>query len=113
MHIKVARLQQAARFERVLEALAQELIRSTDEELLEAANDLGMDPAMRGSAAFFGLKYSAALRMSDFFEVPALGPQRLETERNSVAPLQSRKGLPGRKKRPKTPDGGGSESDSE
>jgi hypothetical protein len=45
----------AERFEQLLAALERELIEATDEEILEAASDLGMNPAMRGSAAFFGV----------------------------------------------------------
>jgi hypothetical protein len=45
----------ADRFERLLAALERELIAATDEEILEAASDLGMNPAMKGSAAFFGV----------------------------------------------------------
>jgi hypothetical protein len=43
--------------DRVLDGLADELIAATDEEILAAARELGMDPSMRGSAAFLGLKY--------------------------------------------------------
>ena len=43
------------RFERLLAALERELIEATDQEILEAARDLGMNPAMKGSAAFFGI----------------------------------------------------------
>jgi hypothetical protein len=112
MHTKVARMQQAAGFERVLEALAEELLESTDDELLEAARDLGMDPSMRGSAAFMGLKYSAALRLSDFFAVPALHPHRIGTGRSSVAQPPSGRRVSGRNKRTKPTDGGGGGSDS-
>jgi len=52
----------AERFERLLAALEQELIAATDEEILEAAHDLGMNPAMRGSAAF--LDVTRGLRSS-------------------------------------------------
>lgn len=51
--------------ERILNALEQELIEASEAEILEAANDLGMKPGMKGSAAFLGLRYSSALR--DFF----------------------------------------------
>jgi len=112
MRTKVATIRQAAGFERVLEALAQELIESTDDELLEAAKDLGMDPAMRGSAAFIGLKYPATPRLSDFFQVPMGDPQRIETERRHIALPGSRKRPAGRNKRRK-PRGRGSEPDSE
>lgn len=44
----------AERFERLLVALERELIEATDDEILEAARDLGMNPAMKGSAAFLG-----------------------------------------------------------
>lgn len=49
----------AERFERLLAALEQELMEATDEEILQAAADLGMNPAMKGSAAFFGVTVSA------------------------------------------------------
>jgi hypothetical protein len=45
----------AERFERLLTALERELIEATDEEILAAAGDIGMNPAMKGSAAFFGV----------------------------------------------------------
>ena len=112
MRTKVATIQQAAGFERVLEALGQELIESTDEELLQAAKDLGMDPTMRGSAAFMGLKYPAIPRMSDFFEMPVLHPQRIGTDRSSVALPRSKERLPGRKRRRRSPHRR-NESDSE
>ena len=69
MRPKVPAIHQAIAFERVLEALEMERVDATDDELLEAARDLGMDPSMRGSAAFIGLKNSDALRKlspSDF-----------------------------------------------
>lgn len=48
----------AERFERLLIALERELIEATDEEILEAARDLRMNPEMRGSAAFIGLTHA-------------------------------------------------------
>lgn len=53
---------------RLLEALEHELIEATDEEVLDAARALGMNPGMKGSAAFAGLKYFANPQLSDFFE---------------------------------------------
>lgn len=60
----------AERFERLLAALERELIEATDEEILEAAGDLGMNPAMKGSAAFFGITIPlrARFRPSDPME---------------------------------------------
>lgn len=49
------RADNADRLEHLLAALERELIEATDEEILEAARDLGMNPAMKGSAAFFGI----------------------------------------------------------
>jgi hypothetical protein len=45
----------AERFERLIAALERELIEATDEEILEAARDLRMNPEMKGSAAFIDL----------------------------------------------------------
>lgn len=53
--------------ERILDALERELIEATDADILQAADDLGMKPGMKGSAAFLGLRYSAALRAAEFF----------------------------------------------
>jgi hypothetical protein len=55
--------------ERVLDALEHELVAASDTDILEAANDLGMQPQMKGSAAFIGLRYSSAMpRAEDFFD---------------------------------------------
>lgn len=45
----------AERFERLLAALERELIEATDDEILQATRDLGMNPTIKGSAAFFGV----------------------------------------------------------
>jgi hypothetical protein len=67
---------------RILDALECELIEASDAEILEAAQDLGMNPAMRGSAAFFGLKYPApGPRFEDFFALPAGPETQLAVER--------------------------------
>lgn len=42
-------------FERLLLILERELIDARDDEILEAARELGMNPHMRGSSAFFGV----------------------------------------------------------
>ena len=112
MRTKLTTNQQVAGFDRVLEALGQELIESTDDELLQAAKDLGMNPTMRGSAAFIGLKYPAMPRVSDFFDLSALHRSRLGTDRSSDALEPSKQCVTGRKKRrtPPPDDGGESES---
>jgi hypothetical protein len=60
----------------------QELIDASDEEIMAAAADLGMNPAMKGSAAFAGLKYPANPRFSDFFyDIDAWHGAQTEEER--------------------------------
>jgi hypothetical protein len=41
--------------ERILIALERDVIDATDEDFLTAARELGMNPSMKGSAAFFGV----------------------------------------------------------
>jgi hypothetical protein len=41
--------------ERLLAALESELLQATDAEILAAAKELGIDPTMKGSSAFFGV----------------------------------------------------------
>jgi hypothetical protein len=61
------------RLERLLEALERELVAATDAEIIEAANDLGMQPHMKGSAAFLGLIYPMRPRFEDFFVAAGKG----------------------------------------
>jgi hypothetical protein len=42
--------------ERLIQGLEQELLAAPDEEFVAGARDLGMNPAMKGSAAFVGVK---------------------------------------------------------
>jgi hypothetical protein len=58
-----------AKLTRVLEALEQELIDASDEEILAVAMELGMNPKMKGSALFAGLKYPARPQLADFFDL--------------------------------------------
>jgi hypothetical protein len=106
MRSKVRPIQQLPAFERVLEAMGQELIESTDEELLEAARELGMDPTMRGSAAFIGLKYPAMPRLQEFFELAATHPLGIHTDLPAAPRSRARPYLP---KRRGKPTGGGGE----
>ncbi len=57
----------------ILQALERELIDASDEEILEVAKDLGMDPDMKLSAAFRGLTYPSSWQLSDFFEIDFSG----------------------------------------
>jgi len=100
VHTKVARLKPVTEFELVLEALGQELIESSDEELLAAARELGMDPAMRGSAAFIGLKYPVLPRGADFFAAPAQRPTALPPPKPRLPGPKKRSRRPGRGDKP-------------
>ncbi len=51
--------------ERILDGLEQELIAASDQEIQDAARTLGMNPAMKGSAAFIGLRYARRFSMSE------------------------------------------------
>jgi hypothetical protein len=42
-------------FERVMTALERDLLNATDEEIVAAVKELGMNPTMKGSAALFGV----------------------------------------------------------
>ena len=54
---------------RLLDALEAELIEASEEEILQAAQDLGMNPHMQGSAAFAGIFHSAKPRLADFYDI--------------------------------------------
>jgi hypothetical protein len=54
---------------RVLAGLEKELAEATDEEIVQAAADLGMDVKMKGSAAFIGVKYTFPKRLEDIFDL--------------------------------------------
>ena len=56
-----------ATLDRILEGLERELIDVSDDELVEAAQSLGMNLEAKESAAFFGLKGPAKPQLSDFF----------------------------------------------
>ncbi len=68
MRTKVKTVSPPVRLARILLALEQELIDASDEDIMEAAADLGMNPKMKGSAAFLGIKFSDKMRIADFFE---------------------------------------------
>jgi cobalamin biosynthesis protein CbiG len=69
MRTKLNVIEPETALNRILDALERELIDASDEEILEAAKDLGMNPLMKGSAAFLGLQ---TLSFAEFFESEAL-----------------------------------------
>lgn len=67
MRARLKRALPETTLERLLEALERELLAASDEEILAAAHELGMQPHMKGSAAFLGLRYPMRPRFEDFF----------------------------------------------
>jgi hypothetical protein len=55
MRTKLTLTTPTAALGRLLDQLDRELIEASDEDILKAARDLGMNPLMKGSAAFLGL----------------------------------------------------------
>ena len=81
---------------RILDAFARELIDASEEEILEAAKDLGMNPGMKGSAAFLGVIHATPRRLADLFDIEELkrmllasGQERLVSERRAKALLEA------------------------
>jgi hypothetical protein len=73
-----------AALDRILESFERELIHASDHEIMAAANELGMNPAMQGSAAFLGLKYPAPAQFGEFLGVRTWAND-LETEAGKAA----------------------------
>lgn len=96
-------VQRVTALERVIDGLAEELIESADEEVLQAARDLRMEPTSRGSAAFIGIKYSSAWQFSDFFELTKRQPQQARADGGSRALPPSGQRVGGRKKKSAPP----------
>ena len=68
MRQKLMPIPQDLWLERVLAVLAMDLAEAGDEEIVQAAEDLGMNVKMKGSAAFLGV-YGLPKRIEDFFVV--------------------------------------------
>jgi hypothetical protein len=74
MRTKLTITEPQAALDRLLDALANELIEVSDDEILGAAKELGMNPMMKGSAAFLGLRVAPVADLAEwteFFEAPA------------------------------------------
>lgn len=90
MRMKLKTARPDAALTRLLEALEQDLLEASDEEILQTAKDLGMDPTMKGSAAFAGIRYRTKPRLSDFFD----------TDLGRSLPASRHAALPPRRKDP-------------
>jgi hypothetical protein len=84
-------------FDLILEALGQELIDASDEEIMEAAKDLGMDLQMKGSAAFLGLTFPARWSVSDVFDLEVIKERKPKTPSTIRSRISADKKRPGRK----------------
>jgi hypothetical protein len=81
---------------RVLDALEQELVDASNEDILEAAGDLGMKLMMKGSAAFMGLNSPSTARLTDFFDPEMLKQIRGEMQRQQPGTAHSGKDSSGK-----------------
>lgn len=61
--------------QRVLAALERELLQASDEEVRQAAGDLGIDPDMKGSIAWLGVFFPAKMRLREGFDMEAFREQ--------------------------------------
>jgi hypothetical protein len=68
MRTKLTITEPQAALDRVLDALARELIDVSEDEILAAAQELGMNPMMKGSAAFLGLRIPPIADLADWAE---------------------------------------------
>ena len=91
MRTKLTPATSAAALGRMLDQLDRELIEASDEDILEAARDLGMNPMMKGSAAFIGLRVPAMAQFADFFDSDALkNVLSIRAAQQSLAPESER-----------------------
>ena len=91
MRTKLTPTAPAAALGRILDQLDRELIEASDEDILEAARDLGMNPMMKGSAAFIGLRVPAMANFADFFDSDALrSVLSIRSAQQSLAPESER-----------------------
>jgi hypothetical protein len=68
-----------------LEALEQELLQASDEEIMTVAKELGMNPAMKGSAAFADMKYMVGLQRADIYGIEAWRGTLTDSKKNALA----------------------------
>jgi hypothetical protein len=79
---------EVTRLTRILDDLDQELVDASDEDVMQAAADLGMNPKMKGSAAYLGVCYPTKELMKEFFELVAMH-RRAKLEAEPVADQDS------------------------
>jgi hypothetical protein len=71
---------------RIAAQFEEELLAASDEEIIAAAKDLGMNPGMQGSAAFAGIKYPVGARqLREFFGITDWSSAPIEAQRLAAA----------------------------
>lgn len=60
------------RLQRLLVALESELLQASDEEVRQAASDLGIKPDMKGSIAWVGTLFPGKVRPDEVFDLDAM-----------------------------------------
>ena len=101
MRNKVRSLPPQVALNRVLAGLEKELADATDDEITQAAADLGMNLAMKGSAAFIGVKYTFPKRAREIFAPEELRRFYVEYLRTQQA------SLPKARRKARDDEGGG------
>lgn len=101
MRTKVTRTSPEKALMRILNALAQETMEASDEEVLEVAMELRMDLSKNDSAAFAGLTYFARPQLSEFFEEAVAKPAAVQRVDNGRLE-RPRKGHPGSRRQSST-----------
>jgi hypothetical protein len=48
--------------ERLLASLERDLLAASDDEIMEVANEIGLQPGMRGSVALFGVTFAVDVK---------------------------------------------------
>jgi hypothetical protein len=67
----------------VLAALEQEILQASDQEIRLAAQDVGIDPDMKGSIAWVGIFYPGKMKTEEMFDLEALR-RRLQQRRTAL-----------------------------
>jgi hypothetical protein len=80
-----------ASLSRLLEAFEQEILGASDEEIVEVAKELGMNPDMKGSAAFIDVKYAMRPRSRGIYGIDAWLSVLTEEERSALEVRMRRK----------------------
>jgi hypothetical protein len=90
MRTKIKRIAPDAALLRIMDALAQDAIEASDEEVTQAAAELRMDLNSRESAAFSGLSYFAKPQLSEFFSDLASNSLRAPAKEIAGSPRERR-----------------------